>query len=86
MPANESGRFTVIPGKNGAIFLVDTWWGSAWRLYGDRWKYINFAGDAVPARQAPEDIPENFSSVPTDTTQETTAARETSQGSEGEAE
>ena len=59
----ESGRFTVVMAKGQQPMLVDTWWGSAWRLYGDKWKYVEFSGDAVPARMpplAPEDVPENF--------------------------
>ena len=57
-PINESGRFAIVANRHATI-LVDTWWGSAWRLYGDKWKYIPFDG-AVPARIAPEDVPENF--------------------------
>jgi len=63
MAQGESGRFTVIMAKGQQPMLVDTWFGSAWRLTGERWKYIAFSGDAVPARippLAPEDVPENF--------------------------
>ena len=56
--ANESGRFIAVANKD-TIILVDTWWGSAWRLSGFKWKYITFT-DTVPARVAPEDVPENF--------------------------